>query len=62
MCESNEMKWVRQVRNQISSEVKGMNPKQRVEYLKKQSKNAKEIMNLTNSHRDNLNDTSADVK
>jgi hypothetical protein len=39
------MTWVRQVRDQISSEVKGMNPKQRVEYLKNQSKNAKIAMN-----------------
>lgn len=51
MHESNEMKWVRQVRDQISEEVKGMNPKQRVEYLKNQSKNAKIIMNLANSNK-----------
>ena len=46
MCESNEMKWVRQVRDEISAAVKEMSSKKRIEYLKEQSKKAKEIMNL----------------
>lgn len=49
MRESDEMKWVRQARDEISSEVKGMSPKQRVEYLKEQSKKAKEVMSLRSS-------------
>ena len=49
MRESYEMKWVRQARDEISIEVNGMNPKQRVEYLKEQSKKAKEVMCLKSS-------------
>lgn len=49
MRESDEMKWVRQVRDEISTVVKEMSPEQRIEYLKEQSKKAKEIMNLQSS-------------
>jgi hypothetical protein len=49
MSESNEMKWVRQVRDEISSSVKEMSPKQRIEYLREQSKKAKEVMDLRSS-------------
>ena len=49
MRESDEMKWVRQIRDEISSEVKDMSPKQRVEYLKEQSKKAKEVMSYRSS-------------
>jgi hypothetical protein len=44
MKESEAMKWVRQVKDDISTDVSGMNSKQRVEYLKEQSKKAKEVM------------------
>lgn len=44
MRESDAMKWVRQVRDEISSEVLGMSSKKRLEYLKKQSKLAKEVI------------------
>lgn len=49
MRESDEMKWVRQVKDEISTEVKGMNSKQRVEYYKEQSKKAREIIALRSS-------------
>jgi len=41
MRESDAMKWVRQVRDEISTEIRGLSPKQRIEYLKEQSKKAK---------------------
>lgn len=46
MRESDAMKWVRQVRDEISTEVRGLSPKQRIEYLKEQSKKAREVMGL----------------
>jgi hypothetical protein len=49
MRESDAMKWVRQVRDEISTETRGMGSKQRIEYLKKQSKKAKEVMGLKSS-------------
>ncbi|MBC7765932.1 MAG: hypothetical protein H7Y41_05555 [Hyphomonadaceae bacterium] len=46
MTESEAMKWVRQVRDEISTGVRDLSPKERVAYLKEQSKKAKEVMHL----------------
>jgi hypothetical protein len=49
MRESDAIKWVRQVRDKIYTETSGMNSKQRIEYLKEQSKKAKEVLGLKSS-------------
>lgn len=46
MRESDAIKWVRQVRDEISADVRDLSPKERIAYLKEQSQKAKEVMCL----------------